>query len=434
MTQLRIACLCIGDELLDGRLADTNSQRLAASLFEIGVQLQTTRVVSDEREAIACALLELAQDHQLIVTSGGLGPTSDDLTAEGVARANGDSIRLCANAWSHIQDRFSSKGMSLPENNRRQAEVPESSRTILNEAGVAPAFVTPVKDAQVWSFPGVPSEFSFFLKDHFVPHVRDAHPGAGFLEARTVRCLGITESRLAQKLEPFEEKHPEIRIQYRTHFPENHVRLVLAHGGETSASQQRERMDALVNEARALIGRAAYGEGDETLQELVVNCLRQRGETVALAESCTGGKVSSMLTDVPGVSSIYVGGAMTYSNGAKVKTLGVKEETLIEHGAVSEPVAAEMAEGACTHFSSDWAISVTGIAGPGGGTAEKPVGTVCFGLHGPQGTMTKGRVLPFSQRERIRTLSASVALRWLLEELEKNQVSEHRSEPAPETK
>jgi nicotinamide-nucleotide amidase len=408
----KVATLAIGDELLDGRLADTNSQRLAETLFELGLSIERAWVVSDDEDVIIEALKTLSATHQLIVTSGGLGPTSDDKTAEAVARAAGCGIRTDQEALASIIERFASRGIPMPDNNKRQAEVPEHSRTYQNGAGISPAFVTALGDAEVWSFPGVPSEYDWFTHACLMPALRERlKVGEDRLRRRNLRCLGITESGLAAAVEGFEQAHPEVRVQYRTRFPENHLRLVAAHDDAT--------MDALADEARRAIGGSVYAIGDDDLEVLLIRALTEQDKTVAVAESCTGGLIAARLTDVPGASAALLGGVVAYANSVKEALLDVKSATLEAHGAVSEEVAAEMAVGVRERLGADFGLSVTGVAGPGGGSEDKPVGTVCFGLATADGVSTKRRFLPWLRREWIRQMSASVLMRWLLKELER---------------
>lgn len=413
---LRVESIAIGDELLDGRLADTNSRALADALAGLGLSLLRTTSVADDRNAIADAVREAAARADIVVTSGGLGPTTDDLTAEGVAQAAGGSVGLHEASWARIQARFQERGLPLPSNNRRQAEVPERAEVLENGAGVAPGFCCDVGAAAVYSFPGVPREYKWFLEHSLLPRIAHrAFAARTFQTTRTLRVLGMGESSIGAALEPFEEKYPGVRVQYRTHFPENFVRLVVQSEDEAALPGLA---DGLLDEARTCIGPAAYGVGDQTLAGRVVEALVQKSATVAVAESCTGGLIGAALTDVAGASRVFLGGVIAYANDVKSGLLGVAPATLATHGAVSEPVAREMAEGANARLGSQWALSVTGIAGPSGGSAEKPVGTVCFGLSSPEGTFTRTRVFPFRERDQIRQLAVYSGLRWLLKHLE----------------
>jgi nicotinamide-nucleotide amidase len=408
---LRVESLAVGDELLDGRLADTNSRTLADALSPLGVTLGRAVCVDDDVDVISDAVREAAVRADIVVTSGGLGPTTDDLTAEGVARAAGCELRLDEPTMEFIRARFAERGLDMPDNNRRQAEVPQTARVVKNGAGIAPGFVTRVGGAEVWSFPGVPREYRWLLDNALLPALRErVGAGAGVVARRTLRCLGITESGLGAALETLLADHPEVQVQYRTSFPENHARLVVR--ADTAAAAD-ERADALAAQARAAIGGAAYAVGEQPLEALVVERLVARGQTVALAESCTGGLIGKLLTDVPGASSALVGGVIAYANDVKERELDVDAGLIAEHGAVSEEVAGAMAIGARARLGADWALAVTGVAGPDGGTDDKPVGTVCFGLASAHGVETKRRLLLGTTRDMIRQLAAAVALRWL---------------------
>jgi nicotinamide-nucleotide amidase len=421
-SSLVVSCLAIGDELLDGRVADTNSQRLAEALFPLGIRIRTASLVEDDVSLIANELSRLATFSDVVVTSGGLGPTTDDLTAEAVAKAAGCDTRLDEESLQNIRARFSERGLSMPPNNEGQALVPSSARVVQNGAGISPAFVTRLSNADVWSLPGVPSEYDWFVGHHVVDDIarRVAGGSRAFLARRTLRCLGITESALGHALGSFEREHPDVRVQYRTRFPENHLRLIVE--GDTKEAAE-SRVDVLVKEVRALIGGSVYAVGEADLEALVVTRLKERGETVAVAESCTGGLLLGALTDVPGASVVVRGGVVAYANDVKTQLLDVDAALLEAHGAVSEEVALAMAQGACTRLGATWALSTTGIAGPTGGTPDKPVGTVCFGLVGPGVASTKKRLLLMPGRTRIRQMSVAIALRWLLTELERGKSS-----------
>lgn len=408
-----IETIAIGDELLDGRLADTNSRFLADRLAPFSIRLKAAQVIDDDVDAIAAAVRLAAQRADVIVTSGGLGPTSDDLTAEGIAKAAGCGIRLDDDAMAKIKRRFAASGFEMPDNNRKQAEVPQTATLVENDAGVAPGYITPIEGAQVWAFPGVPKEYHWLVDNALLPFLHQelqASDGRA-RSVRTIRTLGMTESGLDAALGEISASHPELVLQYRTSFPENHARLLVDGVSKEAADAAA---DALVEKARAAIGGAVYGVGDHTLEDLVIHRLTERGETLAVAESCTGGMVGEALTRVSGASAVFAGGVISYSNAVKVAQLGVKEATLEAHGAVSEETAAEMAAGARERLKTTWAISITGVAGPGGGTEDKPVGTVCFGIAGPDGATAKRRFLPWRDREAIRKMSVAVALRFLL--------------------
>lgn len=410
---LLVETIAIGDELLDGRLADTNSRFLADRLAPFSIRLRAAQVVDDDIDAIAAAVRLAAERADVVVTSGGLGPTSDDLTAEGVAKAAGCGLRLDDDAMAKIKRRFAASGFDMPDNNRRQAEVPQTATLVDNDVGVAPGYVTSIHGAQVWSFPGVPKEYHWLVDNALLPflHKEMQQSDRRAVSVRTIRTLGMTESGLGAALEEISASHPELVLQYRTSFPENHARLLVDGVSKEAADAAA---DALVEKARAAIGGAVYGVGDHSLEDLVIQRLTERGETLAVAESCTGGMLGEALTTVSGASAVFAGGVISYSNAVKVGQLGVREATLEAHGAVSEETATEMAAGARDRLKTTWALSITGVAGPGGGTEDKPVGTVCFGLAGPDGAKAKRRFLPWRDREAIRKMSVAIALRYLL--------------------
>ncbi|MFZ9888826.1 MAG: competence/damage-inducible protein A, partial [Myxococcota bacterium] len=274
---IRIESVAVGDELLDGRISDGNTRFLGDSLAPLGLSVARATCVPDDVDAIAEAILEAATRADVVVTSGGLGPTTDDLTAAGVARAAGCGLRLDEPAFRAICARFEARGLNMPENNRRQAELPSLGEAIGNDVGVAPGFVTPVGGAQVYSLPGVPREYRWMVEHRILPLLVQRLGARGHVERRTLRCLGITESALGAALEPLQRAHPDVLVQYRTSFPENHARFVVVGDHHTAVSK---RADMLLQEARSLIGGAVYGEGDAPLEQRVVAALLHRGATV----------------------------------------------------------------------------------------------------------------------------------------------------------
>jgi nicotinamide-nucleotide amidase len=424
MSTLRVAHLSIGDELLDGRVKDGNMNGLGTALSSLGLELTEARTVPDVREQIEHTLRGLAGIADLIVTSGGLGPTSDDVTAECVAAAAGVGLRFDEPAFARMTAMFQARGIPMPESNRRQAMLPASSRTLENQMGTAPGFVTPLsvdgRVVEVWSFPGVPREYEHLRDDHLMPALRARLDGgrATTLVRRTLRSLGLAESAIGERLKAFETAHPEVRVQYRAAFPEIIIRLVLQVPQDADLGSVSRRADALADEARAAIGKSVWGVGDASLEERVLELMRGRGLTIATAESCTGGLIAKRLTDIAGSSDVVVGGVVAYANTVKQAVLDVPGGDIEAHGAVSGVVAEAMARGARNHLRADLAISVTGVAGPGGGTTDKPVGTVWFGLADAHGATSVQKRFPDFGRERIREMTAATALRLVLEHLQ----------------
>jgi nicotinamide-nucleotide amidase len=413
---IRIESLAIGDELLDGRVADKNTKDLGDALSQLGLELQRTTIVPDHRATIVEAVKAAAARADIVVTSGGLGPTSDDITGECIAEAAGVGMRFDDAAWARIESMFKMRGMpgTIPESNRRQANLPATSATLENEMGTAPGFVTPVGDASIWSFPGVPREYQHLLEDRLLPVIRARLSSDGKsmkLVRRTLHSLGLAESAVGERLGALEKENPDVRVQYRAAFPEIIVRLVLDDGDE-------KRADVLAERAKQDIGGSIFGFGDDPLEVRVLKALDARKHTMATAESCTGGLVAKRITDIAGSSSAMLGGVVSYANSAKIAFLDVPQSVLDSVGAVSEETARAMAEGARKRFGADWAVSTTGVAGPSGGSPEKPVGLVWFAIAGPPGTTSKKSKFPDFGRERIREMAAAAALRLLLEAIE----------------
>ncbi len=419
---LRIAALSIGDELLDGRVKDGNMNGLGQSLAEMGLELAEAAVVPDDRAVIVAAVRTLAARNDVVVTSGGLGPTSDDVTSECVAVAAGVDLRFDEDAYAKMKGLFEGRGIPMPENNRRQAMLPKTSRTLENQMGTAPGFVTPIKieghAAEVWSFPGVPREYQHLRDDELLPTLRKRLDGQQprRLVRRTIHSLGLAESAIGERLAAFEAAHSDVRVQYRAAFPEIIIRIVLT--VDISDGSADVRADALAAEAAEAIGKSVWGLGDASLQERVLESARTRGLTVGTAESCTGGLIAKLLTDIAGSSDVVKGGVVSYANSAKTALLGVPETMLAEHGAVSAPVAEAMAMGARKALDVDVAVSVTGVAGPGGGSDDKPVGTVFFGVATAAGVVSHHKKFPDFGRDRVRDMTAAQALRFLKETIE----------------
>jgi nicotinamide-nucleotide amidase len=423
---LRIESLAIGDELLDGRVLDSNTRNLGDTLSVLGLELQGARTVPDERALIIGALRDAVARADVIVTSGGLGPTSDDITGECIAEAAGVDLRFDERAFERMRAMFDARGIPMPASNRRQALLPATSKTLENQMGTAPGFVTPFvvdgRTVEVWSFPGVPREYEHLREDYLLPALKARLDGGRpqRLVRRTLRSLGLAESAIGERLADLERANPDVRVQYRAAFPEIIVRLVLVASVDDTGAQKtvESRADALAAQAREAVGRSVYGVGDEPLEVRVLNALRRRGLTVAAAESCTGGLVQKRLTDVPGSSDVFRGGVVAYADDVKERALGVRHELFAAHGAVSEEVARAMAQGVRERLGASVAVATTGVAGPGGGSPDKPVGTTWFGIATARAAFAVHKKFPDFGRERVREMGAATALRLLLETIE----------------
>ncbi|RMG93705.1 MAG: CinA family nicotinamide mononucleotide deamidase-related protein [Deltaproteobacteria bacterium] len=423
----------IGDELLAGETVDTNKATLAAFATAHGFSVTAAHTLPDDLEAIARLLSDLIGRCRLCLVCGGLGPTSDDVTRHAVARACGRPLRRNPALVEDLEAKFARLGRSMPEANLVQADVPEGAEILANPIGTAAGFV--VGDATTFAvLPGPPRELARMLHHELAPRM-SALGGGPPRPTRRYRCLGFGESSLAARLEP---RLPElegllesggVRVRYRAAMPLVDVTFVL---DARPSGEVLDAMDRIVAEALAP---ALYGIGMADLPTRVLAALRQHGHTLATAESCTGGRVAAQITAVPGASSVFAGGVVAYANRIKTALLGVSEEDLARHGAVSEQVARAMADGARACLRTDFAISTTGIAGPAGGSPEKPVGTVWVGIATPDGTDAK-RLSLRGERQRIQHAAALWGLKLLWDrlvamDLARVEVLDGQPAPAP---
>ena len=447
---MRAEILTIGDELCRGEIVDTNSSYLAARLWDLDITTRWMTSCTDDADDIATAVTQAVTRADLVVCSGGLGPTEDDLTVEVLARLVGAEVVIDEPAKARMMERFGrllSSQAPMPNMERagegpragsdiaeltriqlRQVRVPAGSRVHGNPVGLAPCFEVAVAGVPVVCLPGVPRElhgiFDAALAARFA-ELREATGQVERIARRIYRAFGRGESQVSQACRGLVDGVPGASIHYQVKFPETLVKLVVRDRDQAAADARLEALDAGVRERlRGVI----YGTGEkETLVERVTRRLIESGTTVATAESCTGGQLGELITRMPGSSKTFVGGAITYSNAEKVRQLGVKQATLDAHGAVSEETALEMAQGAQSRFGVTAAVSITGIAGPDGGTPDKPVGTVWIAAWGiSKATFhpdNVGQTLVFERRtkklswpgarDQIRLLSAWWALKLL---------------------
>jgi nicotinamide-nucleotide amidase len=394
-----------GEELLSGSTVDTNAGWICHELAEVGLEPGRVTVVGDVLDDIRGVIAESAARAAVVVCTGGLGPTSDDLTSEAAAAAFGQPLALDPVALAQVEARYAARKREMPPANRKQAVLPAGATLLENHLGTAPGFRMESDHAVLFFLPGVPFEMKAMVAEHVVPELRRRF---ALTPRRTVvlKCMGIPESVAAQKMAGFER--PGVIVGYRAHMPEVHVKIHLDPGIDP---------EPLVAEVRARLGSVVFGVDCGPLAEVVGAHLRARGETVATAESCTAGRVSAALGAIPGASDYLLGGAVVYANAEKVRQCGVDPDLLATHGAVSEPVARALAEGIRARVGSTWGIGVTGIAGPSGGSPEKPVGTVHLALAGPGETLHRRVYLPF-ERERVLTFTVGAALDLLRRTIE----------------
>ena len=396
--------LSIGTELLLGQIVNTDAQYLSQRLSEMGIDTYHQVVVGDNMGRVVAALRQALSRSDIIITTGGLGPTQDDLTKEAVAECFGLPMEADEESERRLRGHFANQGRDMAPNNLRQIYFPRGSIILPNDYGTAPGCVVERDGKRVVVLPGPPSELQGMFKDQVTPYLHSLSDQ--IIVSRVLRVFGLGESSAEYALRDLIEKQTNPTIAPYASFGEMFLRLTVKCGKNEDASALIDPLEAAVRER---IGEHIYAVDEDGMEQTVVHALCAAGKTLATAESCTGGMVSSMITSVPGSSAAFIGGFATYANEAKVKALGVSEETLERYGAVSEQTAREMAQGAKERLGADFALAITGIAGPEGGTEEKPVGLVYIALAGESGMQIKELRMRGS-RDRIRRMSALNAL------------------------
>ncbi len=429
---MRIEVLCTGDELLTGVTADTNSPFFMERALRLGERVVRTTVVGDDRAAIANALRELAGRCDVVLVSGGLGPTSDDLTVDAAADAAGVGVTLHAPTLERLRRRFAERGQLFTENNARQARVPEGAEVVENAVGSAPMLVMRLGECHALFLPGVPREYRHLVEHEVLPRLRalriarSANGAAKAIAFRLVRTVGLPESHLDARVTPARLAHPRVEFGFRTQAPENHLKLLAT----ADAQEEADRLlGAAEREALAAIGEHAYGRDDETLAGLVVGMLRARRQTVSFAESCTGGMLAAEVTSVSGASEVFAGSLVTYTEATKQRWAQVPQSVISEEGVVSRAVAELLAEGARQAADTTWGVGITGWAGPTGGDAKNPVGTVFIAVAGPSGVTCERHAFGGGDRQRVRRFATwaaldAVRLRLLREQREREGEAE----------
>jgi nicotinamide-nucleotide amidase len=432
VTATRAAIISCGDELTTGRIADTNAAFLANALGDIGITVATTIVVGDVPEQIVWAWRQAMEQADVVLATGGLGPTADDLTTETLARVLDRPLMQDADAIEHIRQIFRVTGRSMPSNNLKQAQFPAGATIIPNPAGTAPGYRITVErgsgPTHLVVLPGVPREMTRMWKESVLPWLSEMSGGDRVFVSRTFQTFGLTESGLDERLQGAIDP-TEARVSFRASFPEISVRLTV--GGR--AGEVEARLAAASDRARARIGEFVYGEGSDTMEGVVGRLLGERALTAAVAESCTGGLIGHRLTNVPGSSRYFLEGVVCYSNAAKQSVLGIDASTLERYGAVSDETARAMAVGVRRLAGSDLGLATTGIAGPDGGTADKPVGTVWVALASDRGVAAR-RYQLWGGRDWVKLLTSQIALDWLRRHALGLPVTEAGIAPMPKAK
>jgi len=383
---MKAEIITIGDELLIGQTIDTNSAWIGAELSMAGFDIRKRTSIHDIRSDILNALSEAEGKSDVVIITGGLGPTSDDITKPALCDFFSTRLVMNEEVLAMVTRMMERRNFPMNANNRKQAEVPESCRVLTNAVGSAPGMWFERKSTIFVSLPGVPSEMKYLMSTHVLPELKQRFRSQVIIH-RNIMSYGAPEALLAEKLESFEaELPPEIKLAY---LPSSGIiKLRLTGAGRESASLA-VLVEKQVRKLYSIIPELIYGEEGETLDMAVCRLLREKGRTLATAESCTGGNIARLITSVPGSSEYFTGSVVSYANSVKVKLLGVDEKLISNNGAVSEPVVRAMAEGARILFSTDYSLATSGIAGPGGGTPEKPAGTLWVAVASASAILTE---------------------------------------------
>lgn len=404
--------LSTGDEVLLGDIVDTNSAHLCRTMKEMGFQVQKITAVGDDVEKIASVIKEISLCADICLVTGGLGPTSDDVTALACSQTTGVELRLDNEALASMKSYFIKRGYELTPDNEKQAILPVGSRMIINHNGTAPGFYITINRCLFFFMPGVPKEMKVMLEREVKPILTQRFGLNHEILIERVTVFGLGESRTGSLLNGFHENFPGIQLGFRADFPIIEVKMILPVSNLKKDAAKLEMFKAR-QWAMDRLENKVVSEKGFSIPEEVGQLLVSQKKTLAVAESCTGGLISSLITDVAGSSDYFLFSGVTYSNDAKIKILGVQKKTIMDHGAVHEETAREMAEGARFKSGANFGISTTGIAGPGGGTVEKPVGMVCIGLAGDGFSLAKTYRFSFDDRAMNKTIFAMTALELL---------------------
>lgn len=407
-----VELITIGDELLLGFTVDTNGAFIAQKLADQGIAVVRRTAVGDTMDAIVAAVREALERTGAVITTGGLGPTSDDVSRDAVARVFARELRVDEAHLEWMRERWKKRfGRDMPDSNRRQAMIPEGARKLENKHGSAPGvFIEDERGRFVVMLPGVPRELRGMTEDTLLPLLRGRGLGAAgeCIKSLTLRTTGVAESMLADMISPLGSRLSATgaSLAYLPGVDGVDLRVTARAKDQASADATLAKVAGALREA---VGESIYGETNDDLAAILLDVCRAKGFEIAVAESCTGGMLGARLTAIPGSSDVFVGGVIAYSNGVKVRELGVSERDIEQHGAVSEEVVRAMAVGARKKFGVDIALAITGVAGPGGGTPDKPVGLVW--LCAAVGDRVEPRkIQSWGDREEIRYRAAQAAM------------------------
>lgn len=399
---MKIEIVTTGDEILQGIIVDTNTAWLSERCLMLGHEVIHHTAVGDDKGAIGAAIKEAAKRAECVIVSGGLGPTCDDITIDAAANAFHIPLHLDSEVLEDIRKFFERTGRQMSKSNEKQAMIPEGGKILPNPVGTAPGVQIKLGKAECFFLPGVPRELYQIFKDSVAPWLSSHSSGA--YESHVLRCFGLAEATIDEKLKGIEFSN--VRLSFRVKYPE--ILLKLQARAENGLEAKRH-VDAAVHGVMLALGDVIYGEGETSMAEVIGKMLREKKMTLSVAESCTGGLISSLITDIPGSSEYFDRGVVSYSNASKEELLGVSHDVLRANGAVSRETALAMAEGVRRVSGATIGISVTGIAGPGGGSPEKPVGLVHMAYSAPDGTEAFEHHFA-GDRERLKQIFAMTAL------------------------
>ena len=407
--------MATGEEIRSGALIDSNSAYIAEKLEENGVAVSRHISVGDDLDHLVAVFKEIGNRADIAVVTGGLGPTSDDLTSAAAARAIGVTLDLNPSALESVENFFKARQREMNPASRKQAFLPAGAKCLQNPVGTAPGFRLKIDRCLFFFLPGVPGEMRRMLADVVMPQIIELIGNKRrFYRTRSLSTFGLTESQTFERIVGLEEAFPQISLGLQVRFPAIQVKL---YANDTDDQKLNDHLAAAVEWVIEKLGNKVFSQQGDPMEQAVGHLLRKRKATLALAESCTGGLIANLLTNVSGSSDYFVFSGITYSNRAKIDILNVSKETIIAHGAVHEETAMEMAKGARKACGATYGLATSGIAGPTGGTAEKPVGTVCIGLATPHGTVGHRFHFWFGSRAMNKQVFAVAALEVLRREL-----------------
>ncbi|MBC2710003.1 MAG: CinA family nicotinamide mononucleotide deamidase-related protein [Desulfosarcina sp.] len=412
---MKAEILATGDEIRTGALVDSNSGYVSEKLEENGIEVVRHTSVGDYLPILVSTLREIGDRADVAVVTGGLGPTTDDLSAEAAAKAAGVALVFNETALENVKSFFRKFNRPMTASNRKQALLPDGCKILYNPVGTAPGFALDIGQCRFYFLPGVPYEMKRMLAGHVIPDVLSFQGDTAMhSRVKTITTFGLPESLAGEKVAGVESAFSGIKLGLRANFPQIQVKL---YGRDKDAVLLDQRLEAAGRWASERLGKHVVSENGETMEAVIGKLLLEKSATLALAESCTGGLLANWLTNVAGSSDYFLFSGVTYSNQAKMDVLAVKPETLEKHGAVHEETAREMAAGARRVADATFGLSTSGIAGPDGGTEDKPVGTVCIGFAGPGRSFGRRLYFPFGKRLMNKKIFAMAALDILRKEL-----------------